>query len=119
MTSVRLNRVGRREATLSLAVSIDPGEVHLRLPAALAVRLGLQTIDWRWRGGRKVRYVGPVQVEALGRVVFCGAIVTGDEVVLGRIVLDSLDVSVDPVDGSLVANHAVPQSLAVCVRSMS
>lgn len=48
--------------------------------------------------GRSVEapYVGPVRVEVAGRTCFVGVMVFGDEVLLGAIPMEDLDLIVDP-----------------------
>ena len=48
--------------------------------------------------GRNIEapYVGPVRLDVAGRVCFVGALVFGDEVLLGAIPMEDLDLLVDP-----------------------
>ena len=68
---------------------IDDKYSHLAIPAELAAQMKLTVLGTRMidLDGKKmhVPYVGPVEFYFAGRAGFCGAIVTGDRVVVGRI----------------------------------
>ena len=71
--------------------------------------------------GRRVivDYVGPVRVEVFGRSAFTGALVTGDQVLLGAIPMEAMDVLIDPRRQQLIPNPAhpnIPGAMAVGVR---
>ncbi len=86
---------------------VDTGALHLRIPEALSRQLNLAAERVRrvtFADGRSVEapYVGPVRVEVAGRTCFVGAMVFGDEVLLGAIPMEDLDLLVDPVRQALV-----------------
>jgi hypothetical protein len=69
----------------------------------------------------EVRYVGPVKIGLMGREVYTGAMVMGNEVLLGAIPLEDLDLHVDPRRGRLMPNPESPDrpmSMAMGVRAM-
>ena len=80
---------------------VDTGANTLCLPPALAHELQLDEVEKRQvklaDGGRHwVPYVGPVQLSFAGRHSFGGAFVMGDEVLIGAIALQDLDLIVVP-----------------------
>ena len=86
---------------------VDTGALHLCLPEALARQLDLPVERFRrvtFADGRSVEapYVGPVRLEVGDRVCFVGAMVFGDEVLLGAIPMEDLDLLVDPARRQVV-----------------
>ena len=86
---------------------VDTGAMHLCIPEALSRQLNLAAERLRrvtFADGRSVEapYVGPVRVEVAGRTCFVGAMVFGDEVLLGAIPMEDLDLLVDPTRQKLV-----------------
>lgn len=91
----------------------DTGSVHLRIPAALREQLALTAIDTRPvaladGSTRRVPYVGPIETRWRDRVGFTGALVMGDQPLLGAIPLEDMDLVVVPKTGEVVANPANP-----------
>lgn len=92
---------------------VDSGAMELCLPEHVAIQLKLQKVDEREitvADGRRqlVPYVGPVRVEVFGRNTFAGALVLGDEVLLGAIPMQGMDVLVDPRRERLIPNPENP-----------
>lgn len=86
---------------------VDTGALHLCLPEALARQLDLPVERFRrvtFADGRSVEapYVGPVRLEVGDRMCFVGAMVFGDEVLLGAIPMEDLDLLVDPARRQVV-----------------
>lgn len=76
----------------------DAGALMLCIPEHVAVQLGLETESEREVGvadGRKltVPYAGPIRIEFDGRICFVGALVLGDEVLLGAVPMEDMDLS--------------------------
>lgn len=92
---------------------VDTGALSLVIPARMVGRLGL-----RIRGQRMVQYadgreesVGatePVIIDCQGRQTVGEALVTGDEVLIGQVVLEQLDFLVDCKNQRLIPNPANP-----------
>ena len=57
---------------------------------------------------RKVPYVGPVETRFKNRVAYVGAIVMGDEVLLGAIPMEDMDLVVLPQTRSVDVNPLSP-----------
>ncbi|GGY96262.1 clan AA aspartic protease [Novosphingobium colocasiae] len=104
---------------------VDSGAIDLCIPKLVALQLKLQTMEQRmvtYADGRSelVDYVGPVLVEVFGRKAFTGAMVMGNQVLLGAIPMESMDVLIDPRGQQLIPNpdHPnVPGALAMGFRT--
>lgn len=75
---------------LSVQALIDTDAMHLQLPARIVVQLGLKSSDFRELtlpdgSVKQLPYVGPVEVRIGSFNCFAGALVLGDEPVLGQI----------------------------------
>lgn len=92
---------------------VDTGAVYLVLPDAIVQQLGL-----RIRGRQLAKYadgreemVGVTEsmvVECEGRQTSEDALVTGDTVLIGQVVLEKLDLRVDCKNQKLISNPANP-----------
>lgn len=104
---------------------VDTGALHLSVPAEIAARLELDQLHTRMVGladgsSKEVPYEGPVVVSVLGRECYTGAIVMGDEVLLGAVPMEDLDLWISPALHRLVPNPAspdIPMSVAKGFRS--
>jgi clan AA aspartic protease len=79
----------------------DSGAVHLCIPEHIRIQLKLKEIDKKQvilADGSKevVPYVGPIQIRFKNRVGFVGALVMGDQVLLGAIPMEDLDLVILP-----------------------
>jgi hypothetical protein len=55
-----------------------------------------------------VPYVGPVKVSFENRICFVGALVLGDEVLLGAVPMEDMDLLLSPSRQSIVVNPSSP-----------
>ena len=97
----------------------DTGSVFLCLPAAVAEALRLETHEHREAtiadgSRRRVPYVGPVEVRFKNRSAFVGALVMGEQVLLGAIPMEDMDLVVSPLHRSVDVNPASPD-IATCL----
>lgn len=95
--------------TVETEALVDTGAMHLVVPAALADQLGLlrlRTQAVSMADGRDGVYdqTEAVTIELLGRSFDVSALVMGHTVLLGAIVLEGLDLAVDPVRQRLMPN---------------
>ncbi len=95
--------------TLETEALVDTGAMHLVVPSPLAEQLGLVRLRSQavtMADGRDGVYdqTEPVTVEVLGRAYALSALVMGHTVLLGAIVLEGLDLAVDPVRRRLMPN---------------
>ena len=91
----------------------DTGSVFLCIPRHVCVQLGLDVLQERevkLADGScvSVPYVGPVLVQFKNRTGVMGALVLGDEVLLGAIPMEDMDLVVNPRDRTVDVNPASP-----------
>jgi len=103
---------------------VDSGALELCIPQSLADRLKLTRLQDREvilasGEAKKVPYVGGVKVEVFGRETTVAANVMGDEVLLGAIPMEAMDLLIHPASLQSMPNPAhpaIPASLAKGVR---
>lgn len=92
---------------------VDTGALMLCIPEHIALQLKLEKESEREvtvADGRKklVPYVGPIEVSFQNRKCFVGALVMGDEVLMGAVPMEDMDLVVLPAHRSLVVNPESP-----------
>lgn len=103
---------------------VDTGALHLCIPEHVAMQLQLnplkqrevQTADGK---SHMVDYVGPVKISMLGRECFTGALVMGNQVLLGAIPMEDMDLIVEPARMRVRVNPLspnIPMSLAKGIK---
>lgn len=95
------NPVSAELAPISVNMLVDSGALHLCLPKHLALQLGFKELEKRelvLANGESVLapYVGPVEVRFENRRCFVGAMVLGDEPLLGAIPMEDMDLIIHP-----------------------
>ncbi len=91
----------------------DTGAVHLCIPPHLQIQLGLEEIDKKEvtlaDGSQKlVPYVGPIELRYKNRIGFAGALVMGDQPLLGAIPMEDMDLVVVPKTREVIVNPNSP-----------
>src|SRR5262245_34202170 len=91
----------------------DKEAVHPSTPEHVAIQLELDELDRREVAlaggqGRTVPYVGPLLISVANRSGFAGAVVVGDQVVLGMIPMEDLDLVILQATRQVVPNPANP-----------
>ena len=99
----------------------DTGAVYLCIPAHVQVQLGLEEISRKeatFADGTKklVPYVGPLELHFKNRVGFTGALVLGDEVLLGAIPMEDMDLVLIPQTRTVDVNPASPNFATAIVK---
>lgn len=92
---------------------VDTGALMLCIPAHVALQLELTTESEREvsvADGRniKVPYVGPIRVRFDKRFCYVGALVLGDEVLLGAVPMEDMDLVVSPGRREVTVDPASP-----------
>lgn len=100
---------------------VDTGALHLCIPKHLQIQLQLDEFDKKevtLADGRRelVPYVGPIEVSFKNRKGFTGALVMGDEVLLGAIPMEDMDLVVIPSRRELDVNPQNPNISASMVK---
>jgi len=98
---------------LEVEALVDSGSLHLCIPAHLQVQLKLEEIDQKEvtlaDGAKKlVPYVGPLEIRFKNRVGFVGALVMGDQPLVGAIPMEDMDLVVIPGKRVLDVNPESP-----------
>lgn len=123
--NIRLANFGRDDLEeIDANALVDSGAAELCIPQHIANQLRLKQLEEREvriaNGDRVlVPYVGGVRVEVFGRQTVTSAIVIGDQVLLGAIPMEAMDLVIHPRSLSLMPNPDspnVPASLAMGVR---
>jgi clan AA aspartic protease len=92
---------------------VDSGALHLCIPQHLAIQLRLKTLEDRevtLADGSKqlIPYAGPIQIKFQNRNAFVGAMIMGDEILLGAIPMEDMDVIIHPATRELRVNPESP-----------
>ena len=100
-------------APVAVTAMAGTGALMLCIPETVASRLDLETESMRdvlVVDGRSLRvpYVGPIRVAYGNRFCFVGALVFGDQVLLGAVPMEDMDLVVDPSRRKLTADPASP-----------
>jgi clan AA aspartic protease len=91
----------------------DTGSVFLCIPEHVRLQLELEvheTREVKLADGSRATYpyVGPIVVRFKNRTGFMGALVLGDEVLLGAIPMEEMDLVVNPRDRTVDVNPQSP-----------
>ena len=113
-TTIMLSNPVKRElAPLEVNALADTGALHLCIPQHVAIQLDLREQEKREvtlaDGSRlQVPYVGPVEIHFGNRRCFVGAMVMGDEALLGAIPMEDMDLVVRPMTREVMVNPSSP-----------
>jgi len=122
-TKVELrNPLDSRLAPFETSALVDTGALHLCLPKHVVLQLALPTLQQREvttaEGQRHVcDYVGPVEVTFGNRSCFVGALVLGDDVLLGAVPMEDLDLVISPGRQTVEVNPNSPNIPSSVVKS--
>ncbi len=103
---------------------VDMGALHLCIPEHIAMQLQLKTRSQREvqtadGTSHLVNYVSPVRISLLGRECVTGALVIGNQVLLGAIPMEDMDLIVEPARLRVSVNPLspnIPLSMAKGIR---
>jgi len=110
-------------APIEVAALADTGSVFLCIPEHVRLQLKLDVLETREvklaDGSRATYpYVGPLVVRFKNRTGFMGALVLGDEVLLGAIPMEEMDLVVNPRDRTVDVNPQSPNiATGICKRA--
>ena len=126
IVTTRLLLTNPRDSTLApieVDALADTGSVFLCIPEHVRLQLNLQVLEHREvtladGSHRSVPYVGPVQLRFKTRSGFVGALVMGDQVLLGAIPMQDMDVIVKPGSRCVDENPDSPNiASGICKRA--
>lgn len=91
----------------------DTGALHLCIPEHVSIQLRLEQLQERevpTADGLKhlCPYVGPIEVRFGDRACFTGALVLGDEVLLGAVPMEDMDLVISPAMRTVTVNPDSP-----------
>ena len=113
-TEIQLtNLLSPEKGSYTARALVDTGALHLCIPQHIAFQLNLKQLEEREvtiaDGSTKlVPYVGPVKVTFQNRNCFTGAMVLGEEVLLGAIPMEDMDLVVQPALLKVTVNPESP-----------
>lgn len=92
---------------------VDTGAVSLVIPSEMVEQLGLRIIGQRvaqYANGSQetIGVTGPIIIDCEGRTTIDEALVVGNEVLIGQVILEKLDLLVDCKNQQLIPNPANP-----------
>ncbi len=99
----------------------DSGSMHLCIPLHVQIQLGLKEIEKKeatLADGRRVLvpYVGPVELHFKNRTGFTGALVMGDQVLLGAIPMEDMNLVIIPKTRTVDVNPESPNIATAIVK---
>ena len=110
-------------AALRVEALADTGAMYLCIPEHVALQLGLIEQEKRevtLADGSKhlVSYVGPIEVRFANRRCFVGAMVLGEETLLGAIPMEDMDLVIRPLTREVTVNPASPNFPSTIAKAM-
>lgn len=100
----------------------DTGAVHVCIPPHVQMQLNLDPVEEKEvtlaDGSRKfVPYVGPIELRYQNRVGCTGALVMGDQPLLGTIAMEDMDLIVIPKTRKVIVNPDSPHVASSIAKS--
>ncbi len=100
---------------------VDTGALYLCIPEHVASQLQVTELQKREvtvANGKKqlYPYVGPIEIKFANRSCFTGALVLGDEVLMGAIPMEDMDLVIIPSTQELCVNPASPNIASAKVK---
>lgn len=107
------NAVMPELTTIEVSCMVDTGSTYLCIPPHIATQLQIRTLEAREAtladgSSRSVPYGGPVRVSFGNRSCFTGALIFGEEVLLGAVPMEDMDLIVIPKLLQLAVNPDSP-----------
>jgi len=107
--------------TISVEALADTGAIYLIIPQHVQVQLGLESssqkeITLADDSKKMVPYVGPIELRFKNRLAFTGAVVMGDQVLLGAIPMEDMDLIVIPQWRTVDINPLNPNYAAALAK---
>ena len=95
------NPVIQNLKVLEVTALVDSGATYFCIPEHISVQLGLEELEKREviladGSSKLVSYVGPIKIEFENRSCFVGALVMGDQTLLGAIPMEDMDLVIHP-----------------------
>ena len=115
------NPRNRQLVSVEVEALADSGALHLCIPEHVALQLELDELYKRevtTADGKKhiCSYVGPVEVKFENRGCYTGALVIGDEVLLGAVPMEDMDIMLSPAKQTVIVNPESPNIATSVVK---
>ncbi|WP_297448097.1 hypothetical protein [Ferrovum sp.] len=110
---------------LNACAVVDTGAMHLCIPEHIALQLQLKTRSKREvqtaADGKShlVDYVSPVRISMLNRECVTGALVIGNQVLLGAIPMEDMDLIIEPAKLRVSVNPLSPNIPVSMAKGLS
>ena len=120
-----LSNVRRDDLTpVEVRAMADTGAFQTCIPESLAVQLGLEEMEKRSitiadGSTRLVPFVGPLRIQFKNRQTLCGVLQMGDEVLLGAVQMEDMDVVLNPRLQIIEVNPTSPNFPHMVVKSFA
>lgn len=121
-SKIKLNNPRQPELkAVELNSLVDTGALMLCIPQSVAFQLELEELDKRPvtvadGTSHQVPYVGPIRVDFENRFCFVGALVIGDETLLGAVPMEDMDLVVHPATQKLMPNPLHPNKPSYTIK---
>lgn len=111
----------RNGQEMNVTAMADSGSLLLCIPWHVAIQLQLDELEKREvtladGSSQLVPYVGPVEVHFENRRCYTGALVLGDEPLLGAVPMEDMDVLIHPAIRKLIVNPNSPNIAVAPVK---
>jgi hypothetical protein len=98
--------------------------VHLCIPERVRQQLKLEVLERKVvtladGSRRRIPYAGPIELRFKNRVGFAGALVMGDQVLVGAIPMEDMDLVVMPRSRTLDVNPDSPNIATTIAKSLT
>jgi len=99
--------------SLEVKCLVDSGSTYLCIPQHLATQLEIKILETREAtladgSSQSVPYAGPVKISFDNRSCFVGTLIMGDEVLLGAVPMEDMDLIIQPKLLKLTVNPDSP-----------
>jgi len=106
---------------VELTSLVDTGALMLCIPQSVAHQLELEELEKRPitiadGSSHQVPYVGPIRVDFENRFCFVGALVIGNETLLGAVPMEDMDLVVHPATQKLMPNPLHPNKPGYTIK---
>ena len=113
------NPIDSNLKSMEVKCLVDTGSNFLCIPEHVALQLNLKTHDTREviiadGSTKKCNYVGPIKIIFENRMCLVGALVLGEQVLLGAIPIEDMDLVIHPSQLKITVNPQNP-NMAVAI----
>ena len=121
-SKIKLSNPGKPDLEpVEINALVDTGALMLCIPQSIAYQLDLEELDRRPvtiadGSSHQVPYVGPIRVDFQKRFCFVGALVLGNETLLGAVPMEDMDLVVHPATQQMMVNPLHPNKPGYTIK---